>query len=187
MTEVNEVNLSQRGNMAEGEGRGKSKAGKLIMIALVVILLLGGGTVAAFMFLSSGDGGDADAVAEAARAVSGSGVCPDDNLDYLSLGTFVVNLSDGRRYLKTNIELMMCDENVGALTKYLEKRGAEMKDLVVSELQTLSTVQLKDQRERQLLRQRLLRRIESLLPNKDREWEDPNPIKKVLITEFYLQ
>jgi flagellar basal body-associated protein FliL len=64
---------------------------------------------------------------------------------------------------------------------------SEIKDLVISEMQTLNSEQLRDQKERELLRQRLLRRVESLLPNAPDDWEDPNPIKKVLITEFYLQ
>lgn len=186
MAEVQEINLSQRGNMAEGEG-GKGGLIKIIIIVVVALVLLGGGGIAAFIFLSGGDDIDEATVADAAREVSGGGICPSDELSYLELGSFVVNLVDGRRYLKTNIELMLCDEDVGAVKGYLEMRLSEIKDLMVSELQTLSTEQLREPRERVLMRQRLLRRIESLLPNKDRDWTDPNPIKKVLITEFYLQ
>jgi flagellar basal body-associated protein FliL len=51
----------------------------------------------------------------------------------------------------------------------------------------MSTEQLRDPQERANLKQRLLRSIESLLPNKDLDWDDPVPIKKVLVTEFYLQ
>ena len=171
--------------MAEGEGGGGG-IGKLIIIIVVVVVLLVGGGLTAFMFLR-GEDGDEAAIAQAARSAGAGGGCEDSSLGYIPLGTFVVNLSDGRRYLKTNIELMLCDEKIEKLKLYLEKRQVEMKDLVVSELQTLSTEQMRDQRERELLRQRLLRRIESLLPNKDVPWEDPNPIKKVLITEFYLQ
>ena len=187
MTEVNEVNISQRGAMAEGDGGGKGGLVKIIIIAVVALVLLGGGAVGLMMFLGSGDDGGENVVAEAASEISSSGICETEQLDYLSLGTFVVNLADGRRYLKTQIEVMLCDEKVSEVKAFLEKRSAEIKDLVVSELQSLSTEQLRDRRERELLRQRLLRRVESLLPNKDREWEDPNPIKKVLITEFYLQ
>ena len=107
------------------------------------------------------------------------------NPKYLVLGDFVVNLADGRRYLKTNLQLLVSDEKAAA---FLQVRLAEVKDLVVAELQTMDSEQLRDGRNRELLKNRLLTKVESLLPSgKEKEWEDPKPIKKVLITEFYLQ
>lgn len=185
MAEVTEVNYPERGRMAEGEG-GRGRLIKIIIIAVVVLLLLGGGVLGAMWFLTSdrspmaGGGGDG-------AAPPGRDICPTDQLAYLDLGSFVVNLADGRRYLKTTIQIMMCDEEVSEIRSYLETRQAEVKDLVISELQTLSTEQLRDQRQRELLRQRLLSRIESILPNRDTGWESSTPIEKVLITEFYLQ
>ncbi len=187
MTEVTEVNVSQRGTMAEGEGGGKGGKLKLIIIIVAVLILLAGGVVGAMVLLGGGEEGGAGAAATAARIAGAGESCPTDQLAYLALGEFVVNLADGRRYLKTSIDLMLCDESVQSVKEYISVRLSEVKDLVISELQTLSTEQLRDQRERELLRQRLLRRVESLLPNDDVDWDDPNPIKKVLITEFYLQ
>ena len=174
--------------MAEGEAAARVGGGKLklILIALVLLLLLGGGAGGLWLFLGSGGPGAPKMAAAPGAPGAGEG-CPTEHLAYLALGDFVVNLADGRRYLKTRIDLMLCDAEVVAVSAYLGARMSEIKDLVVSELQTLNSEQLRDQKERELLRQRLLRRVESLLPNDNKEWEDPNPIKKVLITEFYLQ
>ena len=183
MTEINKVNISTGGGMAEGEGGGKLK---LIIIVLVLLLLLGGGGAVAWMFLGGGEEGGASATAgsgDVAPAAQRNSALI-ENPVFLPIGTFIVNLSDGRRYLKTNLELMLSEEPAKL---YLEGRIAEVKDLIISELQTLNTEQLRDPSEREQLKQRLLGKVESLLPTKDTEWEDPRPIKKVLITEFYLQ
>ncbi|MBI3991832.1 MAG: flagellar basal body-associated FliL family protein [Candidatus Lambdaproteobacteria bacterium] len=183
MTEVNEVNFSGGRKMAEGEGGGG--IGRLIKILIIVVVLLavvGGAAWAVYHFL--GIGGDTAEGLPAPSTTVREGPAPIANPQYLPLETFIVNLSDGRRYLKTTLALLLNEE----LAKtYLEARMPEVKDLVIAELQTLSTEQLRDPKERELLKQRLLSKIESLLPDKKREWDDPNPIKKVLITEFYLQ
>lgn len=184
MTEVNEVNISGGGGAADDSGGGgMGKIIKIVVIALVALAIIGGGIFGVMMFL----GGDEEEMAGEAAGASKSGGGATANLEnpvYLPVGTFIVNLSDGRRYLKTNLELMLSEELAKA---YLEKRLAEVKDIIVSELQVLSTEQLRDPQERANLKQRLLRSIESLLPDKDRDWDDPMPIKKVLVTEFYLQ
>ena len=169
--------------MAEGGGGGG--IGRLIKIIIIVVVLLavvGGAAYAVFFFL--GIGGDTAEGLPAPTATVREGPAPIANPKYLPLDTFIVNLSDGRRYLKTTLALMLNEEKALA---YLQTRMPEVKDLVIAELQTLSTEQLHDPKERELLKQRLLAKIESLLPDKKREWDDPNPIKKVLITEFYLQ
>lgn len=182
MTEVNEVSVSSGG---DDGGGGMGKIIKIAVIALVALLIIGGGIFGVMMLF----GDDEEEMAAApgtpgASANTGAGTAIVENPVFLPIGTFIVNLSDGRRYLKTNLELMLSEELAKA---YLEKRLAEVKDIVVSELQVLSTEQLRDPLERANLKQRLLRSIESLLPNKDVEWDDPLPIKKVLVTEFYLQ
>jgi flagellar FliL protein len=189
MAEVNEVNVSRGGRMAEAEAAAKGGKLKLILIAVILLLVLGGGAAAGFWFFLGHGKKDEMAKGSSGERASGGGAegCPTENLNYITLGDFVVNLADGRRYLKTRIDLMLCDKKVANVNAFLAARMAEIKDLVISELQTLSSEQLRDQKERELLRQRLLRRVESLLPNGEKEWEDPNPIKKVLITEFYLQ
>jgi len=181
MTEVNKVNIRTGGGMADGEGGGKLK---LIIIVVVLLLLLGGGGAVAWLFLT-GDAEEGGAAAPASVAPAGKqSSALIENPVFLPIGTFIVNLADGRRYLKTNLELMISEEPA---KMYLEGRLSEVKDLIVSELQTLNTEQLRDPSEREQLKQRLLGKVESLLPTKDTEWEDPRPIKKVLITEFYLQ
>jgi len=179
--------------MAEAEAAAKGGGGKLKLILIVVILLVvlgGAAAVGAWWFLGHGkkeEGAHGGGGGEKMATAGGAEGCPTENLNYITLGDFVVNLSDGRRYLKTKIDLMLCDKKVALVNAYLAARMAEVKDLVISELQTLSSEQLREQKERELLRQRLLRRVESLLPNGETGWEDSHPIKKVLITEFYLQ
>lgn len=173
--------------MAEGEGGGgggRSMLGRIIklVLVLVVVVLLGVGGYVAYLFLVPSGDSAANAPAPASLRQEGGSI---KNPHYVQLGDFVVNLADGRRYLKTNLQLLVSEDK--AVT-YLTVRLAEVKDLVVSELQTLDSEQLRDGRNRELLKNRLLSKIESLLPSdKNREWEDPKPIKKVLITEFYLQ
>jgi flagellar FliL protein len=180
MAEINEVNIRRGGTMAEGEGGGLGRLIKLVLV-LVLLALLGAGGFAAYLFLSTGEDAATSAGTAAMRQDGGSIKDP----HYLVLGDFVVNLADGRRYLKTNLQLLLSEE---AAVSYLEVRLAEVKDLVVAELQTMDSEQLRDGRNRELLKNRLLTKIESLLPSgKERSWNDPRPIKKVLITEFYLQ
>jgi len=167
--------------MAEGEGGGK--LGKLIIIVVVLLLLAGGGFAAWVFLMPTEEGAMADATQAAAEIRSGGGSI--ENPQYLELGNFVVNLADGRRYLKTNLSLLLSEEKA---KEYLSLRTAEVKDLVVAELQTLTSEQLRDGKNRTLLKKSLLAKIKSLLPNqKDANWDDPDPVKKVLITEFYLQ
>lgn len=169
--------------MAEGEGGGKGKLVKIILAVVVLLLLVGGG-VGAWMWLSQGDELEVPEASQAAAEIrTGGGSI--ENPQYLELGNFVVNLADGRRYLKTNLSLLLSEE---LAKEYLSIRVVEVKDLVVAELQTLNAEQLRDGKHRTLLKKRLLAKIKSLLPNpKDVEWDDPDPVKKVLITEFYLQ
>lgn len=168
--------------MAEGEGGGGF--GRLIKLFLVLVLLalLGAGGFAAYLFLSTGKEDASKAAATAAMRQDGGSI---KNPHYLDLGDFIVNLADGRRYLKTHLQLLVSEDKAVA---YLQVRLAEVKDLIIAELQTMDSEQLRDGRNRELLKSRLLTKIESLLPSgKDKDWDDPKPIKKVLITEFYLQ
>ena len=167
--------------MAEGQGGGMGRLIKLIL-AIVLLALFGAGGFAVYLILDTGEEAPASGGAVAGLREEGGSI---RNPHYLQLGDFVVNLADGRRYLKTNLQLLLSEEKAKT---YLETRQAEVKDLVVAELQTLSSEQLRDGRNRTLLKNRLMTQIESLLPSgKERDWDDPKPIKKVLITEFYLQ
>ena len=102
---------------------------------------------------------------------------------FLPLASYIVNLKDGRRYLKTTIQLMLSEEMANA---YLTTRIIEVKDIVLSELQDLSVEDVKQAESREALRQRLISAISQIFPSKP-EWADPEPIKKVLFEEFVLQ
>ncbi len=169
--------------MAEGEGGGGGlkRLIKMVIIIVVLLVVVGAGAWAVYFFIGIGRGGGEHGAAGTSMR---EGPAPLKNPQYMPLDTFIVNLADGRRYLKTTLSLLLDEEKAKA---YLAERMPEVKDLVVAELQTLSTEQLRDPKERELLKQRLLTKIESLLPDKNRDWDDPKPIKKVLITEFYLQ
>ena len=102
---------------------------------------------------------------------------------FLPLESFVVNLKDGRRFLKTTIQLMLSEPGAAA---YLTVRLVEVKDIVLAELQELSVEDVKQSDAREALRQRLISSISRIFPSKP-EWEDPEPIRKVLFEEFVVQ
>ena len=102
---------------------------------------------------------------------------------FLPLESYVVNLKDGRRYLKATIQLMMSDP---AAMAYLQGRMVEVKDAVLSEMQTLSAEDVAQSEARESLKLRLINVISGLFPTKP-ECEDPEPIRKVLFEEFVIQ
>jgi hypothetical protein len=53
-------------------------------------------------------------------------------------------------------------------------------------LQSVSVEQLEDLRYRQILKNDLMIRLNSLFPNEP-PWEDLDPVKRILFTEFYKQ
>ncbi|HUJ74983.1 MAG TPA: flagellar basal body-associated FliL family protein [bacterium] len=188
MTEVNEVNFSKGGRMAEGEGGGRG-AGRLIrlaIIAVVALVLVGGGAFAGYWFLLRKPAVKATAGASApavgAAAVESSDLI--ENPQYLDVGSFTVNLAEGRRYLRISLTLLL---NNPAAKAYLGTRQDDVKDLVLAELQTMTAEQLMDPRQRELLKQRILTKLQTLLPEPPKDWKDPMPIKKLLITEFLIQ
>jgi flagellar FliL protein len=188
MTEVNEVNFSKGGKMAEGEG-GKSPRRfiRWIVIGVVALAVLGGGGFAAWWFLLHKAPEEKAHKAGAAREASRGGESASELIEhpqYLDLGSFTVNLAEGRRFLKTSAQLLISDEKA---KEYLSTRVVEAKDLVVSELQMQTSDSLKDPRERELMKQRILTKLQTLLPVPPKDWKDPMPIKKLLITEFLVQ
>ena len=188
MTEVNEVNFSKGGKMAEGEGgRSPRRFIRWIVIGVVVIAVVGGGGFAAWWFLlhraPAAKAPAAGAVREGVRGGESAGELI-ENPQYLDLGSFTVNLAEGRRFLKTSVQLLLNDEKA---KEYLSTRVPEAKDLVVSELQLQTSDTLKDPRERELMKQRILTKLQTLLPVPPKDWKDPMPIKKLLITEFLIQ
>ena len=169
--------------MAEEEGGGGGNSGgggkkKLIIIIVAVVLLLVIAIVA-FLFLA---GGEEEAEEEEIVEVT-SEAEPLAAPIFLPLDSYIVNLKDGRRYLKTTIQLMLSEEMANA---YLTSRLIEIKDIVLTELQNLSVEEVKQAESREALRQRLISAISQVFPSKP-EWEDPEPIKKVLFEEFVLQ
>jgi flagellar FliL protein len=180
MTEVNEVNFSKGAKMAEGEGgRGLGRLIRLAVMTLVILALVGGGGFAAWYFLLHKSSAEKPAATAALKF--------DDHLEhpvYLDMGTFIVNLADGRRYLKATMQLLISEEGAKA---YLNTRLVEVKDLVLAELRTLTAESLRDPGTVEDLKQRILLRVESVLPAQAKEWKDPRPVRKLLITEFYIQ
>lgn len=102
---------------------------------------------------------------------------------YLPLGTFVVNLREGKFFLKTTITLVFANSQPQL---WLEKRLPLVKDLLITQLGRLSVRRLRDVRFRQQLKNDLRVRINSLFPN-NVSWDDARPLKKILFEEFYTQ
>lgn len=94
------------------------------------------------------------------------------------LDPFVVNLNEprGNRYLKTTIQLEM--ENEG-LQSELERRKAQMRDIILALLTSKSTQELQALEGKFRLREELLSRLNALMVN--------GKIKRVYFTEFVIQ
>ena len=166
--------------MADEEGGGGGGGGskkKLIMIVAVVLLLVIG--IVVFLLMS---GEEEEQLPEEEMQVTDVAE-PLAEPIFLPLESFVVNLKDGRRFLKTTIQLMLSEPAAAA---YLTVRFVEIKDIVLSELQELSVEDVKQSDTREALRQRLISAISQIFPSEP-EWEDPEPIRKVLFEEFVVQ
>ena len=167
--------------MADDEGGGGGGGGskkKLIIIIVAVVLLLVIGIVV-FMLMS---GEEEEQLPEEEMQVTDVAE-PLAEPIFLPLESFVVNLKDGRRFLKTTIQLMLSEPAAAA---YLTVRLVEIKDIVLAELQELSVEDVKQSDTREALRQRLISAISQIFPSEP-EWDDPEPIRKVLFEEFVIQ
>ena len=159
-----------------GGGGGGSKKKLIIIVAVVLLLVIG---IVVFMLMS---GEEEEQLPEEEMQVTDVAE-PLAEPIFLPLESFVVNLKDGRRFLKTTIQLMLSEP---AATAYLTVRLVEIKDIVLTELQELSVEDVKQSDAREALRQRLISAISQIFPSEP-EWEDPEPIRKVLFEEFVIQ
>ena len=160
----------------EGSGGGGSKKKLIIIVAVVLLLVIG---IVVFMLMS---GEEEEQLPEEEMQVTDVAE-PLAEPIFLPLESFVVNLKDGRRFLKTTIQLMLSEPAAAA---YLTVRLVEIKDIVLAELQELSVEDVKQSDTREALRQRLISAISQIFPSEP-EWEDPEPIRKVLFEEFVIQ
>jgi flagellar FliL protein len=120
---------------------------------------------------------------EAPQKVLREGPPPLEDPDYMSLGTFVVNMPDGKYYLKTTMSLAFTDSGP---MEWMTGRIPLVKDMIIRHLQSISVEQLENLRYRQILKNDLMIRLNSLFPNEP-PWEDLDPVKRILFTEFYKQ
>jgi len=167
------------GGNENGNGQTKSGGGKkklIIIVAVVLLLVIG---IVVFLMMS---GDEEEELPEEEQPVTDVAE-PLAEPVFLPLESFVVNLKDGRRFLKTTIQLMLSEPGAAA---YLTVRLVEVKDIVLAELQELSVEDVKQSDAREALRQRLISSISRIFPSKP-EWEDPEPIRKVLFEEFVVQ
>ena len=98
--------------------------------------------------------------------------------EMFKLDPFVVNLNEprGNRYLKTTIQLEMDSE---ALQSELERRNAQLQDVILSLLTSKSSKELQALEGKFRLREELLSRINALLVN--------GTVTRVYFTEFVIQ
>lgn len=163
--------------MSEGGGGGGKM--KIIIIALVVLLAVGAAVY--FLVLAPGDEEGAEGAKQDEQISNVAEPLPEPI--FMPLGSYLANLRDGRRYLKVTIQLMASEP---AAVEYLNTRLPEVKDVINTELQKLSSEDLKQPASKDELRQNLISGISQLFPTKT-DWEDPEPIKKVLFEEFIVQ
>ena len=108
---------------------------------------------------------------------------PLEKPSYIDLGTFIVNMPGDKYYLKGSLQLAFGD---AAPKAWMEARLPIVKDLVIAQLQTVTVEQFDNLKNRQLLKRDLQVRLNSLFPNES-PWEDAEPVRKVLFSEFYRQ
>ena len=149
---------------------------KLLRLSTISLLLL----AIVALFPSGCQSGDET---EAPQKVLREGPPPLDDPTYMSLGTFVVNMPDGKYYLKTTMSLAFTDSGP---MEWMNARIPLVKDMIIRHLQSISVEQLEDLRYRQILKNDLMIRLNSLFPNEP-PWDDLDPVKRILFTEFYKQ
>jgi len=174
MADEEESGASGGAGDSAGGGGGKKKL--VIIIALVLLLVVG---LVIFLLIPSEEEEDMPEEEQNVTEVAEPLITP----IFLPLESFIVNLKDGRRFLKTSIQLMLSEP---AASAYLTVRLVEVKDIVLAELQELSVEDVKQSDARDALKLRLISSISQLFPSKP-EWEDPEPIRKVLFEEFVIQ
>ena len=173
---ADEEEIASGGDSGDSRGKGSGKK-KLVIIIIIVLLLIFG--VVAFLLMSGNEDEELPEEKQNVTEVAEPLVAP----IFLPLESFIVNLKDGRRFLKTTIQLMLSEP---AASAYLTIRLVEVKDIVLAELQELSVEDVKQSDARDALKQRLISAISEIFPSKP-EWEDPEPIRKVLFEEFVIQ
>ena len=149
---------------------------KLLRLSSIHLLLL----AIVALFPSGCQSGDET---EAPQKVLREGPPPLDDPTYMSLGTFVVNMPDGKYYLKTTMSLAFTDSGP---MEWMNARIPLVKDMIIRHLQSISVEQLEDLRYRLILKNDLMIRLNSLFPNEP-PWDDLDPVKRILFTEFYKQ
>ena len=149
---------------------------KLLRLSSIPLLLL----AIVVLFPSGCQSGDET---EAPQKVLREGPPPLDDPTYMSLGTFVVNMPDGKYYLKTTMSLAFTDSGP---MEWMNARIPLVKDMIIRHLQSISVEQLEDLKYRQILKNDLMIRLNSLFPNEP-TWDDLDPVKRILFTEFYKQ
>jgi len=149
---------------------------KLLRLSSLPLLLL----AIVALFPSGCQSGDET---EAPQKVLREGPPPLDDPTYMSLGTFVVNMPDGKYYLKTTMSLAFTDSGP---MEWMNARIPLVKDMIIRHLQSISVEQLEDLRYRLILKNDLMIRLNSLFPNEP-PWDDLDPVKRILFTEFYKQ
>ena len=102
---------------------------------------------------------------------------------YLDLGTFVVNMPGDKYFLKSSIQLAF---ETSAAKEWLTVRLPIAKDLVITHLNSITVEQFDESKNRTVIKNDLLVRLNSLFPNKDL-WNDEEPIKRIFFVEFYRQ
>ena len=166
---------------------------KWAIIGLVVALVLGGGGTA-FVMLRGGDdeatetsetgeaadhdeAADGEAAAAKERAASEAAGAPAD-AEFYSLEPFIVNINDGERdrFLKLKADLELSSPE---LAQELERRMPQVKDVIISLLSSQSFSDIKSIEGKDLLREELLVRLNTLLRK--------GKVRRVFFTEFVVQ
>jgi len=166
--------------MADEETKEEKKFSlKILVILLVAIIAGGGGYFVYTKYFSAKTGPEKVAqAAEKGKAEESKPGADNEMGPIYKMAPFIVNLADadGRRYLKTTIELEMADDNVRA---EVDKRLPMLRDAMLILLSGKTFEEINDTQGKMTLRQEMESKFDSLIST--------GAIKRVYFTEFVVQ
>ena len=115
-----------------GGGGGSKKKMIIIIIAILLLLVIG---IVVFLLMSSGEEEELPEEEQQVTAIAEPLATP----IFLPLESFVVNLKDGRRFLKTTIQLMLSEPGASA---YLTVKSETLVEKIADSLASIPVTSL---------------------------------------------
>lgn len=149
---------------------------KLLIILMVAVIAGGGGYFAYTKYLSAKT--EPEKVTNEAATEASETAAKDAFGPIYHMAPFIVNLADGdgRRYLKTTIELEMAEDEIRV---EVDKRLPMLRDAILILLSSKTFEEINDIQGKMTLRQEMESKLDSLI--------SPGAVRRVYFTEFVVQ